>query len=176
MRRAFCPGSVAALLCDRDGTLIEDVPYNADADAVRPLAGVVSALERVRAAGLRIGVVTNQSGIARGRILPSQLQAVHARMAELLGPFDTISCCPHGPADGCTCRKPEPGLILDAATALGLPPAACVMVGDHCHDAVAAARAGAGAILVSATAAPSDGCPCIVGSFADAVDLVLEAS
>jgi histidinol phosphatase-like enzyme len=97
-------------------------------------------------------------------------------MTELLGPFDIIACCPHGVADGCACRKPEPGLILDAAIALDVRPAACVMVGDRRHDVVAAARAGAGAILVSATASPSDDCPWIVGSFADAVDLVLEAT
>jgi D-glycero-D-manno-heptose 1,7-bisphosphate phosphatase len=174
--QAFAVGPVAALLCDRDGTLIEDVPYNADPDAVRPLTGVVSALERARAAGLRIGVVTNQSGLARGRIRPSDLQAVHTRMTELLGPFDVIVSCPHGVADRCACRKPEPGLIFAAAAALGVPPAACVLIGDRHDDIVAAARAGTGAILVSFTASPSEDCPWIASSFADAVDLVLEAS
>jgi len=176
VNRPFLPGPVAALLCDRDGTLIEDVPYNADPDAVRPLSGVASALERVRAAGLRIGVVTNQSGVARGRIRPAELRAVHARLTDLLGPFDIIVWCPHGAADRCPCRKPEPGLIFEAAAALGVDPAACVVIGDRRHDIVAAARAGAPAVLVSPTAALSDGCPRIASSFADAVDLVLEAT
>jgi D-glycero-D-manno-heptose 1,7-bisphosphate phosphatase len=157
---------VRALLCDRDGTLIEDVPYNAEAAAVRPLPGVADALARVRAAGWRVGVVTNQSGLSRGRIRPEQLEAVHARLVELLGPFDVIAVCPHGPADGCSCRKPEPGLVVRAAAALDVPPAACVVVGDRRCDVVAAKRAGAMALLVGGSN----------GSFADRVDSVLERS
>jgi histidinol-phosphate phosphatase family protein len=166
---------VGALLCDRDGTLIEDVPYNPEPDAVRPLAGVIAALRRARNAGLKIGVVTNQSGVARGMIEPSQLDAVHARMTELLGPFDVIVSCPHGPADACGCRKPEPGLIFQAAAAIDVAPEACVVIGDQERDVHAAARAGAPAILVSTTAAGPPGTP-IARSFGVAVAMVLAAS
>jgi histidinol-phosphate phosphatase family protein len=168
---------VLALLCDRDGTLIDDVPYNADPAAVRPRIGVAPALQRARAAGLRIGVVTNQSGVGRGRIRPDELDAVHTRLMELLGPFDVIASCPHTPDAGCSCRKPEPGLVLDAAAALGITPAACVVIGDRVHDVLAASRAGANSILVSTdrNCAPVDGAQVVAASFGAAVDMVLEA-
>ena len=93
-----------AVLFDRDGTLVEDVPYNGDPAAVRPMPGARAALDRLRAAGLRIGVVTNQSGLAAGKFTPHDLARVHARMAELLGPLDTVQVCPHAPDAGCDCR------------------------------------------------------------------------
>ena len=77
-----------AVLFDRDGTLVVDVPYNGDPALVEPMPGARAALERLRAAGLRIGVVTNQSGLARGRFTADQLDAVNRRVEELLGPFD----------------------------------------------------------------------------------------
>src|SRR5690242_12330966 len=85
-----------AVLFDRDGTLIHDVPYNGNPDLVRPVGGARAALDRLRAAGLRLGVVTNQSGLATGRFGPADLARVHARVAGLLGPFDTWQVCPHG--------------------------------------------------------------------------------
>src|SRR3954471_18996455 len=100
-----------AVLLDRDGTLIEDVPYNGDPALVRPMPGARAALDRLRATGLRLGVVTNQSGLARQRFTAEQLRLVNARVEELLGPFDTWQVCPHDDADGCSCRKPRPGLI-----------------------------------------------------------------
>src|SRR2546423_6086689 len=86
-----------AALLDRDGTLVEDVPYNGDPAAVRPLPGVRAALDRLRAAGLRLAMVTNQSGIARGLLTDDEVRAVNARVEELLGPFDAVLYCPHGP-------------------------------------------------------------------------------
>jgi len=77
-----------AALLDRDGTLVEDVPYNGDPAAVRPLPGVREALHRLRAAGLRLAVVSNQSGVARGLLTIEQVRRVNARVEELLGPFD----------------------------------------------------------------------------------------
>jgi histidinol-phosphate phosphatase family protein len=137
-----------ALLCDRDGTLLEDVPYNADPAEVRPLVGVPESLELARAAGLRVAVVTNQSGVAKGLIQPHQLRAVHRRMIELLGPFDAIVACPHDDDDGCTCRKPRPGMVCRVAELLGVPTAECVMVGDTVADVHAAYSAGATGVLV----------------------------
>ncbi|WP_346125690.1 HAD-IIIA family hydrolase, partial [Micromonospora coerulea] len=137
-----------AVLLDRDGTLIEDVPYNGDPEKVRPLPGARAALDRLRAAGLRLAVVTNQSGLARGYFTEADMRAVHARVEELLGPFDDWRICPHDDTDGCACRKPAPGLVHAAATALGTMPARCVMVGDIGRDMAAALAAGATGILV----------------------------
>ena len=110
-RRARRPSATpavppAAVLLDRDGTLVEDVPYNGDPDRVRPLPGVRAALDRLRAAGVPLAVVSNQSGIARGRLTRAQVDAVNARVEALLGPLGPWLVCPHGPDDGCACRKP----------------------------------------------------------------------
>jgi histidinol-phosphate phosphatase family protein len=137
-----------AVLLDRDGTLIEDVPYNGDPALVRPMPGARAALDRLRTAGLRLGVVTNQSGLARGRFTADDLRRVNGRVEELLGPFDTWQICPHADDAGCRCRKPAPGLVEAAADALGTTPTRCVVVGDIGRDMVAAAAAGADGILV----------------------------
>ena len=150
IRRAITPGVIrpsTAVLFDRDGTLIDDVPYCADPDLVRPVPAAARALGLLRAAGVAIGVVTNQSGIARGLIPPERAGAVDARVAELLGPFDTWQVCPHGPADGCRCRKPRPGMVLAAAAALGVPPQGVTVIGDIGADVGAALAAGARAVL-----------------------------
>ncbi len=139
---------VAAVLFDRDGTLVVDVPYNGDPGRVQPVPGARAALDVLRAAGIATAVVSNQSGIARGLLTAAQVDAVNARVEELLGPLGPVLYCPHGPQDGCGCRKPEPGLVLDAAAALGVDPADCVVVGDIGADLDAAAAAGAGAVLV----------------------------
>ncbi|WP_413231910.1 HAD-IIIA family hydrolase [Micromonospora rifamycinica] len=137
-----------AVLLDRDGTLVEDVPYNGDPDKVRPLPGARAALDRLRAAGLRLGVVSNQSGLARGLFSAAQLRAVNARVEELLGPFDTWQCCPHDERAGCACRKPAPGMVHAAARALGTSADRCVLVGDIGADVAAAEAAGASGVLV----------------------------
>jgi HAD superfamily hydrolase (TIGR01662 family) len=136
------------VLFDRDGTLVHDVPYNGDPDRVRPVDGAREALDRLRARGVRVGVVSNQSGIARGIITAGQVDACMARLAELLGPFDTLQVCPHGPDDGCACRKPAPGMVKAACAELDVDPARCVVIGDIGADVDAAAAAGAVGILV----------------------------
>ncbi|MFG3641158.1 HAD-IIIA family hydrolase [Micromonospora sp. NPDC047762] len=137
-----------AVLLDRDGTLIEDVPYNGDPEKVRPVPGARAALDRLRASGLRLAVVTNQSGLARGYFTAEQMRAVHARVEELLGRFDAWLVCPHDDADGCDCRKPAPGLVYAAARELGTTPSRCVLVGDIGRDIGAAMAAGAAGVLV----------------------------
>jgi histidinol-phosphate phosphatase family protein len=136
------------VLLDRDGTLIEDVPYNGDPGAVRPMPGARLALDRMRAAGLRLAVVSNQSGVARGHLTEADVERINTRVEELLGPFDAWLYCPHGPADRCPCRKPEPGMLLAAAQSLRVPPQCCVMVGDVGADVRAGLAAGAAAVLV----------------------------
>lgn len=137
-----------AVLFDRDGTLVHDVPYNGDPAAVRPTAQAAAALKRVRAAGLATAVITNQSGIARGLLTRRQVDAVNARLAELIGPLGPVIVCEHGPADGCRCRKPAPGMVLTAAALLGVRPDECVVIGDIGADLDAARAAGARGVLV----------------------------
>ncbi|GGL51083.1 D-glycero-alpha-D-manno-heptose-1,7-bisphosphate 7-phosphatase [Planomonospora parontospora] len=138
----------AAILFDRDGTLVKDVPYNRRPELVEPVPGAREVLDRLRRAGVRVGVVTNQSGVARGLIGAEELAAVNGRVEELLGPFDVWAVCPHGDADGCGCRKPAPGLVLRAAEELGADPRDCVVIGDIGRDVEAARAAGARGILV----------------------------
>ena len=142
------PGRPRAVLFDRDGTLVVDVPYNGDPDRVKLMPGAIPALDRVRAAGLPVGLVTNQSGIARGLLTRDAADAVNARLGALVGGFDTVQVCPHGPDEGCPCRKPRPGMVLAAARELGLAPAEVVVIGDIGADVAAAAAAGARGILV----------------------------
>jgi HAD superfamily hydrolase (TIGR01662 family) len=138
----------AAVLFDRDGTLIRDVPYNGDPGLVSPMPGAREALDALRSAGVPIAVISNQSGIARGLISEDQVLAVNRRVEELLGPVGVWLHCPHGPGDGCECRKPAAGLVRRAADLLGVPAGDCVVVGDIGADVGAAAAAGARAVLV----------------------------
>ena len=138
----------SAVLFDRDGTLVVDVPYNGDPDLVRPVPGARAALDRLRAAGVPTALVSNQSGIARGLLTRAQVDAVNDRLTELVGPLGPVFVCEHGPDDGCACRKPAPGMVLAAAHALGVHPAECVLVGDIAADVGAATAAGARAVLV----------------------------
>lgn len=146
------PPVPAAVLFDRDGTLIRDVPYNGRPELVEAMPGAADAVARLRSAGIRLGVVTNQSGVGHGLITAAQMQAVNQRVDELLGPFDVWAVCPHDAADGCACRKPEPFLVQMAAAELGVDTADCVVIGDIGSDVAAAHAAGARAILVPAPA------------------------
>ncbi|AWT52770.1 HAD-IIIA family hydrolase [Mycolicibacterium smegmatis] len=137
-----------AVLLDRDDTIIEDVPYLNDPGGVVPVAGADDALNSLRANGILLAVVTNQSGVAKGLIDTDQLAEVNARVDELLGPFDTWQICVHDAGDGCECRKPRPGMVLAAAEALGVPPDRCVLIGDTGGDVQAALAARARAVLV----------------------------
>ena len=97
-----------AVLFDRDGTLIRDVPYNGDPDRVEPASGAAEAVGHARRHDLAVAMITNQSGIARGLFRRADAEAVNARVAELLGPFDAVRLCPHGEDEGCGCRKRGP--------------------------------------------------------------------
>ncbi|SOC47677.1 haloacid dehalogenase superfamily, subfamily IA, variant 3 with third motif having DD or ED/haloacid dehalogenase superfamily, subfamily IA, variant 1 with third motif having Dx(3-4)D or Dx(3-4)E [Blastococcus aggregatus] len=136
------------VLFDRDGTLVRDYPYNGDPALVTPVPGAREAVDALRARGVRVGVVSNQSGVARGIITRAQVDACMARLEELLGPFDTVGVCPHGPDDGCECRKPAPGMVEAACAELDVDPARCVVIGDIAADVDAAAAAGATGIMV----------------------------
>lgn len=136
------------VLFDRDGTLVHDVPYNGDPALVAPVAEAAASLDRLRRAGVRVGLVSNQSGVGSGRITVDQVEAVNARLEELVGLFDVVRFCPHDRDAGCTCRKPAPGMVKDACATLEVDPDRCVVVGDIGSDMEAARAAGARAVLV----------------------------
>jgi histidinol-phosphate phosphatase family protein len=164
-----------AVLLDRDGTLIEDVPYNGDPNKVEPVPGAAEALDRLRSAG----IPTNQSGVARGLISDDEVTAVNERVEELLGPLGPWFVCKHAPEGGCDCRKPLPGLVLQAAQRLGVRPADCVVIGDIGADVQAALNAGAKAILVPnarTRADEIDAAELIAPDLSTAVDLILSSA
>ena len=176
MRAPQRRGRCGAALLDRDGTLIVDVPYNGDPARVVPMPGARRALARLRAAGVRTAVVSNQSGLGRGWLTPRQVAAVNRRVEELLGPLGPWLVCPHVPEARCGCRKPAPGLVLAAAAALGVPPGACVVIGDIGADVAAAQAAGAGAVLVPTPATQPEEvatAPLVAPDLPAAVELLL---
>lgn len=168
---------VDAVLCDRDGTLIVDVPYNGDPGLVEPLDTVPEGLGRLRTAGIRLGVVSNQSGVARGTLTEHDVARVMNQVDHLLGPFEIILWCSHGEDDGCFCRKPAPGLIRRAARRLGVVPSRCAVIGDTAADVEAALAAGARAVLVPNAETLHHEireAPEVAATFAAAVDLILD--
>jgi len=170
------PLPVRAVLFDRDGTLVHDVPYNGDPALVRPVEGAAEAVAALRAAGVEVGMVTNQSGIARGLITRAQADAVNAAVEAALGPFDTVQVCPHGPEDACACRKPAPGMVLAAAAELGVPLDRVAVVGDIGADVTAARAAGARGVLVpTPVTRPEEvaDAPVVAADLPAAVDLLL---
>jgi histidinol-phosphate phosphatase family protein len=174
LRRA--PSRPQAVLFDRDGTLIVDVPYNGDPRHVVPAPSARRALDRLRAAGIPTAVISNQSGVARGLVTMEEVEAVNRRVEELLGPLGPWVVCPHGPGDACECRKPSPGLVYRAAEALGVPPDRCAVVGDIGADVEAATAAGARGVLVpSAKTRPEEAAAAreVAGDLDAAVDLLL---
>jgi histidinol-phosphate phosphatase family protein len=169
-----------AVLLDRDDTIIEDGPYLRNPDGVRPVPGAAAALDRLRRKGLRLAVITNQSGVAKGLIRPEELEAVNAEVDAMLGPFDSWQVCVHDAGDGCRCRKPAPGMVQAAADALGVAPSRCVVIGDTGGDVEAALSAGARAVLVptertlSGEITAAHARAAVAATLDDAVSLVLK--
>ncbi|WP_299168307.1 HAD-IIIA family hydrolase [uncultured Arthrobacter sp.] len=168
-----------AVFLDRDGTIVVDVPYNGDPEQVVAMPGARKTLDALRAAGMPLGVLTNQSGIARGLLTHDQVEAVNKRVENVLGPFDVWEICPHGPSDGCNCRKPAPGMILRACKKLGLNPQDVAFIGDIGPDVEAAAAAGAIGVLVPTPVTRQeeiDAAPLVAATLADAVALLQGAA
>jgi histidinol-phosphate phosphatase family protein len=144
---------------DKDGTLVENVPYNVDPALVRLSRGAERAIPRLVKAGCRLVVVSNQPGVALGRFPESALVGVRKRLAQLLAPLGAelagFYYCPHHPkgtvaeyAIRCNCRKPAPGLIERAARELGVSAKGAWLVGDILDDVEAGSRAGCTTILL----------------------------
>lgn len=167
-----------ACFLDRDGTLIEERNYLSDPDLVSLSPGVPEALRLLRTAGYRLIVVSNQSGIARGYFTEDQLKAVERRVGELLArhglSLDANYYCFHHEkgvipelSHPCSCRKPNPGLLLRAIADFSLDPARCLMIGDKVSDLQAGRAAGcrAAALVRSGHGAEQD-----LSDFPEAVD------
>lgn len=152
-------GRRPALLCDRDGTLIHNVPYLADPEGVELIDGVRETLQSFRQHGYAIVQVSNQSGVARGKVTPAQYASVQQRMIDRLGQgmIDAAYACPWL-ADGLSpfdvdheWRKPAPGMLHAAASDLDLDLNRSVMVGDSLSDLQAGAAAGVKRLVHVAT-------------------------
>jgi lipopolysaccharide heptosyltransferase II len=138
---------------DRDGTLNRDSGYVTTPDALELFPGVVEALARLNRAGVRVVVITNQSGIARGLLDNSTLEQIHDRLRALLeaggASLDAIYVCPHAPDEGCACRKPGTALAERAAADLDFDLSVAYMVGDQKRDMEMARGVGAKRLLVT---------------------------
>lgn len=161
-----------ALLLDRDGLLIENHPYLSNPDEIVVIDGVKEALDQVRAAQLKVAVVTNQSGVGRGVVSWTQLQEVNQEVDDLLGPFDAWCICPHTPDDACKCRKPAPGLIANASVKLRVPVQRCFVAGDRWSDVEAAQRANTEGALIPTSATPKGEIAMASRVFANLLSLV----
>ena len=142
-----------ALLLDRDGTLMEDVGYPNDPEQVRLLPMAAMVVREFAQIGFVPAVVSNQSGLARRIISPQQAASVHDRFVEVFAQESGLKLpcfyCPHGPDDGCDCRKPKPGLLHQAVKALHLIGQPTVMVGDKSSDIAAGKIIGATTVWLS---------------------------
>jgi D-glycero-D-manno-heptose 1,7-bisphosphate phosphatase len=151
-----------AVFVDRDGTLIYDKGYLANPDDVTLMTDAIHAIARLRSAGFAVVIVTNQSGIAQGRITGSAYAAVEARVVALLtaggAAVERTYMCPHHPdvSGPCECRKPAPGLFRRAAQDLSLDLSRSVLVGDRWRDIAPADVLHARGILVPNAATPAD--------------------
>ncbi len=159
MPSCLCVDRAPAVFLDKDGTLIEDVPYNVDPALIRLAPGAGEALRRLRAAGYKLIVVSNQSGVARGLFAESALRPVAAAAGDLLagcgGALAGFYYCPHHPegalpryAIECDCRKPAPGMLAAGRAGAWHRSAASWLIGDILNDVEAGHRAGCRTILL----------------------------
>jgi D-glycero-D-manno-heptose 1,7-bisphosphate phosphatase len=151
------PDGSPAVFLDRDGVLVEDAGLLTEASQIRVLPGAVEGLSLLRRAGFRLVVVSNQAVVARGLLTEAEVVSLHGEVEAALGtpPLDGFYFCPHHPKAtlptyrmACACRKPSPGMLLQAASDLGLDLAASFMVGDRPTDLIAGERAGCRTIWV----------------------------
>lgn len=143
-------GLSAALFIDRDGTLMKDVDYCGEPRDVEVLKGAPEALRRLKEHGYKLIVITNQSGIGRGYFDELAYRSVEEEVARQVGPgvIDGTYFCPHESREQCACRKPEPGMVLQAAKEHGVDLARSFFIGDKDSDLQCGRRAGTKTILV----------------------------
>ncbi len=142
-----------AVFLDRDGVICENRPDHVKSwSEFRFLPGALIALRRLAATSFRIVVVTNQAIVQRGTVPAGVVEEIHERMAWNIrrfgGRLDAIYCCPHRPEEGCPCRKPKPGLLLQAARDLGIQLEGSYLIGDAMTDVEAALAVGCQPLMV----------------------------
>jgi D-glycero-D-manno-heptose 1,7-bisphosphate phosphatase len=151
-RRGAARAPARAVLLDRDGTLIEDRHYLSDPAQVTLLPGVAQALRRLARAACGLFVVSNQSGVGRGYFSLESAHACNARLAQLLAAHDVhftdMLLCPHGPDEGCACRKPQTGMWDALRERHGLHAKHTAMIGDKLDDVRFGRAAGLRTVLV----------------------------
>ncbi len=141
------------VILDRDGVINHDSDaYIKSADEWVPIKGSIQAIARLYRNGIKIAVATNQSGLARGLFDEGTLKQIHDKMLGEIraagGNLAGIFYCPHGPEEGCRCRKPDVGLILQIAEQLQIDPLGIPLIGDAARDIQAASSAGCQPVLV----------------------------
>jgi len=173
-----------AVFLDRDGTIVEDVGYLRRVEDIRLLPGAAEALNRLKAAGFLLVIVTNQSAVARGWLTERELLTIEgeleARLRRLGAAIDAFYYCPHLPegeaapyARRCSCRKPAPGMLTRAAGEMGIALSASWMVGDSERDVEAGRRAGCRTVLLGR--AGREVATFAAKNLAQAAQLILEA-
>ena len=149
MKMSNVNGPSPAIFVDRDGTLIEEVDHLSSVDDLRIFPFTREALEIFKARGVRVIVLTNQSGIARGYFTEGSMQAIHDKIKAELGTLvDSFYFCPHLPDAGCSCRKPNVGMIEAASEDFEIDLAGSWMIGDKRIDVETGQNAGIGTALV----------------------------
>jgi D-glycero-D-manno-heptose 1,7-bisphosphate phosphatase len=151
------PRESILLLLDRDGTLMVDVGYPKNPADVRLLPGARAAIAKLRENGFVPAIVSNQSGVGRGWITPTEAAAVHEEFLRQMGREIPSFFCFHEPSEGCACRKPATGLLEEAARVLGLVNARRVMIGDRSSDLEAGRRLNATTVSLGPAGAMTDG-------------------
>ena len=157
------------VILDRDGVINQDSPdFIKSPEEFIPLPGALEAIAALNRAGFTVVIATNQSGLARGLFDDDDLDAIHAKLDVLLaehgGNIDAVFLCPHGPDEGCDCRKPAPGLLHQIAAHYGVDLGGVPAVGDSIRDLEAASASGAMPVLVrTGNGAASEGDPIAEG-------------
>lgn len=141
------------IVLDRDGVINRDSDaYIKSVDEWIPIEGSLEAIARLNHGGYTVVVASNQSGIARGYFDIETLSAMHRKMDSMLekigGRVDAVFYCPHGPDDGCSCRKPKPGMLLEIGQRFNVPLSNVIFIGDSVADIKAATSASAKTMLV----------------------------
>ncbi len=165
------------MVLDRDGTIVIDRHYLADPDALEFEPGAAVGLRKMAAMGLGLVVITNQSGIARGLFSPSRLEQIHERLKQMVqtagARLEGIYFCPHGPEDGCDCRKPNLGLMRQASEELGFDMSESIVIGDKESDVEFGRRAGAVTMLVGTRGVPgATAADYVVANLEEAADII----
>jgi|TARA_R110001606_G_scaffold200159_2_gene348089 histidinol-phosphate phosphatase family protein len=166
------------VLLDRDGTINIDRKYLGDPAGLEFLPGAIEGLTALRDAGAVLAIVTNQSGIGRGMFDREQADTVNEHLVNMLAAHGIeiahVALCPHAPDDGCDCRKPAPGLALEAAEATGLPLENAWVIGDKTSDTGLADAVGARGVLITGDPLASPAEHFTAADLVEAAGIILE--